>query len=436
LAALTKRWRFFLLVCLILLQTFFVLQAVTSRVPPPIYVDSALYQHGGWSITQGAVPYRDIWDITPPFTFESTTVLALLSGGNRLTLHLLSVLATSAAAVTTAMLLAEITFGLTNSAAGAVASALTLFAFAGFPLLATGGFVAKHMTLFMGVLCLYFQLKRRPLISGVFGALSVGYWLFGAMYLLLSLGLALQHGRWRAVMKTIVGTGITVLLLLLPIALWGALEIMFVEVVLAPLLLPEHSDVLPQIGRLADYLGPLLLVVVPSAVCLFPKVVQDFRRYWWVAAGLLIFLFQLLFLDFDNFPDMFQFIVFASLTVGIFAGTFRVRQVGLVVAAVLVIVIAAIVVQPESARRFRLGILSLNLEEPAPEDPPGMERIYWLNITPESCYYRRSKAHRGWAAYMQIDLSDASSCGRIGIAEALNPPYRVSTTATGESAAP
>ncbi|MUV89436.1 hypothetical protein GJ629_05605 [Halapricum sp. CBA1109] len=52
-----------------------------AKEPLFISMDSALFQHAGWYITQGAMPYTDIWDIKPPLIYGVTTLLALPPAG-------------------------------------------------------------------------------------------------------------------------------------------------------------------------------------------------------------------------------------------------------------------------------------------------------------------------------------------------------------------
>lgn len=51
---------------------------------PATATDPAFFQHTGWYILNGGIPYVDVWDVNPPLVFGLTAVLALLSGGDRL----------------------------------------------------------------------------------------------------------------------------------------------------------------------------------------------------------------------------------------------------------------------------------------------------------------------------------------------------------------
>lgn len=69
------------LVPLLAALTFYVmLPAFNLRVDP--YRDSGVFLYTGWRITQGAIPYRDMWDHKPPGVFYLNALGLLIGGGH------------------------------------------------------------------------------------------------------------------------------------------------------------------------------------------------------------------------------------------------------------------------------------------------------------------------------------------------------------------
>lgn len=165
-AAITgKYWWFVLLIGVSVIQTAATVRALLRPRPLALDIDAALFQHAGWYITQGAIPYVHIWDPTPPLSFLVPALLSLLTRGEPLALHVLSMILTSMVAVTIALLIALLTLELTGIRYAAVIAGYVMFTnypdlFSGlvFVALAVGIFAAqatprvRHMLLVM-LLC-------------------------------------------------------------------------------------------------------------------------------------------------------------------------------------------------------------------------------------------------------------------------------------------
>lgn len=95
--------------------------------PYHINKDSALFQHAGWYITQGATPYVDFWDLKPPLIYAVTTALALVADGDMHLLHLLSVALANAVVIAGVVLLGVLTHRLTDHGLASLVAGATMF---------------------------------------------------------------------------------------------------------------------------------------------------------------------------------------------------------------------------------------------------------------------------------------------------------------------
>jgi len=316
------------------------------------------------------------------------------------------------------MLLAIIIHDFTGSKLAAAAAALTMVAFYGFPRLATLGFNTKNVVVFLGVLSLYLQLKRRPALSGVFGALSVGYWNVSIVFPALALMLAFEKGGWKAGKRTLAGGLITAGVILVPVLLWGTFEAMIVEVIIAPLLLPEVAELRQHVMKFVTALGPLIWVVVPSVIVFLIISVRNLRAYWWILAGIILFSLHIFFYDFDSYPDMFTWMVFAALATGIVTGIFPKLLMRSALVLLLAAIIAVGILDPRTHPLYRLVTNPRSAEQVRAEGVPRMADIYWNQLIPETCYYRMAEIHRVWAERME-DTIFVTECDSVSISDAL-----------------
>lgn len=153
---------------------------------PPLGADTAFFQHAGWYVTTGAIPYVEIWDVKPPLTIETTTVFALLSGGDMYVLHALAVLFTTGTVVGTVVLVGSITKTMTDSLQAGFLAGLIVLTFPAYHYFAAFGFESKYPSIFFGLLGIYLLFEGRLLLSGLFAAGSAGYWQFGLLFAVLT----------------------------------------------------------------------------------------------------------------------------------------------------------------------------------------------------------------------------------------------------------
>jgi hypothetical protein len=396
----------------LLVQVLSVARAL-STAPPTTNIDAVFFEHAGWYVTQGAIPYIDIWDIKPPLAIETTTVLAVLAGGP-LALHLSSVALTAGTAVGCSLLVGVLAHRLTGDGYAALLSGCTLLAMPAFFRLSANGFRPKYLTLFFGLGALVLALRDRPLLAGIAAAASAGYWQYGAIFAALVVGIAVQHHGWRALARPLIGMALTTAVVSLPIVLSGALVPMLVEVVYVPLTTQAAQPVLQRLGKLLLYLAYAL---VPVVVGLYGLAVerQQFRRHWWVYAGAAWGGVQILF-DLDSAPDLYLLVTFLALGVALAVTRARPaprRWLGMAFAAVVLVNalwVGGFVANPvenanstDGGAAGALRTVSESVDVSRPGTPrrygiSGVRTLYWNERTPSSCHYRLSETERDWLA--------------------------------------
>lgn len=381
------------------IQLAVVLRALLQPFPPPLDVDAALFQHAGWYISQGAVPYVHIWDPTPPLSFFAAWFLSLLAGGNIMVLHVLSVLLTASVAVFSSLLIASTVALLTGNRVAGTVGGLTLYTFVLFYLHAALGFGFKHLALFCGFLAIWLVLKERPMLGGLFGAASALIWLPGAIFGLLALGILGKERQPARILRYVAGALILALLTMLPIIYRGGVPSMLTELS-SSFLASEEKDLPLRFERGLYFLQLSAILLLPAGL-MFYKALRE-RRWplWWVVAGTAIFGVQVLFFDFDNYPDLFPLMAFTALLVGLYLANARRPVRRTVIVAVLGLLLLAPVVH--------LGLRSSDEQAQVTEtrivqgqEMPTMQTLYWETIVPDSCHYRFSETEQKWLQLME-----------------------------------
>lgn len=426
-------WRRVLVVVAIASFGISILREFAAPGRPTPGTDAAFFQHAGWYITQGAVPYLHIWDIKPPMTHLTTTALATVSFGNMFVLHVLSVLLMATAGVAIVVLVGELTHRLTGDAVASLAAGLCVLTIGGFHHLAAQGFYPKYLAIALGLSGILLQYRDRPGYSGVVAALGAGYIQHAAVFSILILGLAVQrHGRDGA-RTTLLGMVATTAVVIAPILAWGAGEAMVVEVVLALLVGSEPSgplELLRRLGKglvLTGYAGIPILFGVYGLVRVGTR---DLRELWWLVAGGALYGLQIFLFDFDSYPDLFFGLVFVSIGIGLLVHTLRGRKRQAIVAMLVAVVTMSVVflggvgvVTNETVYTQSLDdsldssdtvihstvkyVEALFGAEPmrrdsvydqadTPSDRMSVTELFWTKGIPASCHYRLSGTEILW----------------------------------------
>lgn len=418
------RWLTVLLPCVVIL---FALSFVSYLVSmwPETTTDPAFFQHTGWYILNGGVPYVDVWDVNPPIVFGLTAVLAGLSGGNMVVLQTLSGILMAAVNAASVLLVGWLAYRLTDDAA-AVAAGFVVLLVPEVYLMPPVGTRAQFYALFFGLVGLAFALRDRPAAAGATAALSAGCWQPGAGFVLLVGGMAAQRSGWQGVLAAVAGTSAVVGLVAVVFAAAGALVPMGVETILAPLVGGSPYTLSGRIYSILLVLG-YGMVILPAAFYGWSHAVYD-RRHWWVPAGGLLFGLQVLFVDMDGSTDLVLWLAFVALGVAIAVAS--VSQSGLRVPTIrnrrwaVVGVLGLLVVSGpvwhvtssplQSTLQDREERATPDEELPPIKDEasvPDMQTIYWQKLTPEQCHYRLSWNEVRWIAATD-DRVDSTQCGQ------------------------
>lgn len=283
----------------------------------PALLDSIIYEYIGWFLADGGRLYVDIWEVKPPLIYEVTAVFAMVTGDDMVTYHWLLVAVTVLAAIAGALLIAQLTFMLTDNPVSAVVAGVSPYTIPLFAWRGAVGFKPKYFVILLGLLTVFAALRGRPWLSGVFGAASVGFWQLAIVFPAVAAGLLYQRRSRSALPKLVIAGSLTSILVLLPVVAWSALPEMIVEAVLTPLIAGDSA--LPK-GRV--WLA-LRVVGIPTAVAVvgFYGVVRgllvDPREYWWLAVLTAWLLLQVSVLDFDAAPDLLPLLAVLSIGVGL-----------------------------------------------------------------------------------------------------------------------
>lgn len=379
--------------------------AIGRFVREPFYVstDSALFQHAGWYIAQGATPYVDFFDVKPPLIYAVTTGLAFLTGGNMAALHVLSVALASAAVVGGVVVVGLLAYRLTNDAGASLLAGATTFVLPSLYLFPSAGIRPKYLAFLFGATALLLAVSDRPTASGAAGAMGAAFWQLGAPIALLVVAMGWQRDGARAAGRTVLGGGLVAVAVIAPFVLAGLTVPLFVEAVLTPVVAVEQYTVQGRLFEIVLELGYGVLVLPVGALGWFLAAREDLARYWWVGAGGAVYALQL-FLEFQGGIEAVLLLLFLSLGVGLLYATARTpARRRLLVGLVVVLAVGSLVwtsspVAPGEAtveERYEATSVPNYESLPAtPEDAPSMQTIYWEQRRPERCHYRFGQKQR------------------------------------------
>lgn len=413
----------------------------------PLRADSAFYQHAGWYITQGAVPYVSFWDPKPPLNFTYALLVAHLGGGEPLAVHVLHLILNGGIVVGVSILLAKLTTQLTEEpVAGAVAGVSPII-LPGWIYFAVQGYRPKYLLIFFGLAGLLLAYQERYTSAAMASVLAAGFWHGGILFVALTLGVIIDRtlfdkksGLWNAVKSALLGYTLGALAVFGPILYWGTVREMIIEMVLPLVIIPGETSSLPLLlfkGVKGFGFGSVFFLVgVYGLVRVAPS---RFRSQWWVVIGATVSVLQVFILDFDNVPDLFLGLVFLSIGIGLVAAYHhsvrRVICVGLSIIIMFNVVLSGGMGimrpsmlpdgDPEDVSLVRagesladsVGIQHGTQEEDSKRLPQEyrrsyMETIYWEQVSPPGCHYRVGGMHLRWIQVLNKSL-DERTCGSI-----------------------
>jgi len=382
--------------------------------------DSALFQHAGWYVLEGATPYVDFFDVKPPLVYAVTTVLAALSGGDMAVLHLLSVAVATAAVGAGVVLVGVLTHRLTGDGTAAYAAGVSLFVFPTVYAFPSLGIRPKYFAFCLGVGALVWAVDDRPGASGAAAAASAGFWQLGVLVAALVVAVGYRRGGRRGAGLAVGGGVAVAAAVVAPFVAAGLAVPLVVETVIAPVYAVERYTLA---GRLLDAVvevglaGVALLAV--GAYGWLRALDRAASRYWWVAAGGGVYALQTL-LEMQGAIELVFLFAFVGVGVGAVVAGRRTADRRLRVLAVVVLLAAANgywaagpvtpVKDGMETARESVGVSDYERLPERPADAPSMSTVYWEKRRPERCHYRFGKKQRYFAAETGSSL-EKSRCG-------------------------
>lgn len=368
-----------------------------SQSPFYIHKDSALFQHAGWYIGQGARLYVDIWDLKPPLIYAVTTVLAVLSGGDMHLLHLISIAVAVATNIAGVTLVGVLTHRLTDDGVASVVAGATIFGITTVYMFPFAGIRPKYFAFLCTVAGLLLAVEDRPFASGVVAAMGAAFWQLGGLVAVLVVGMGFQRGGRRGALRTL-GGGVTMAVVtVLPFALTGDLVPLFVEAVLAPVYGVTRYTIPGRLLKFVIELGPGVLAVPLGVYGWGVALRDDYREYWWIAVGGMLYLLQV-FLEFQGAIEMILLFVFLALGVGLLVSSASRPSRKWLLAGCIVLLVVTSFHWNESDHTPVKDAVETEYEDwdvpnyqslpPDPEGWPSMQTIYWEKRKPEYCHYR------------------------------------------------
>ena len=421
-------------------QLYFFLTITLDSTRPPMAPDAGIFQHLGWYLTRGGRLYVDAWEPKLPLSYETTEILALLSGGDMYRLHLFSVILMSGAVCAIVGLVVRLVYDITGDDIAAPLAGLSMFLLPGFAVRPAYGFKAKYLLVLCGLLAIYLYTRGYPALSGVAAAASVGYWQAGAIFPLIVVGLAIQRRDARALERVVAGgLGFTVVMLLPVFLVWHSASEMVVQALLVPLQTEEHASLLARLVAGVvhfKWAAPFVLLgglglAHTARCCLTDTDGAVGRTEWWIPVGAAWFAFLILFVDFETggYTDLIPGLAFVAIGIGMVATVLRDRQQAqylcVALALVLVVNVAVLgsvgVVFTPVATLGPVPMSDLETHDlPAAygeaEPVPDVRYIYWQQIEPATCHYRLSVMELRWLD--RVDSSVDRRCLDFGTARA------------------
>jgi hypothetical protein len=138
-------------------------------------------------------------------SFETTAVLAWVSGGDVRLFHLLCVAATSLAAVGVVVLVGAHVLDRTDDAVAAVTAGLAMDFVVAYHLRAGYGFKTKYFVALAALAAFWFLAHDRPFLGGLAAAAAIGFWQLGVVIPVLAIAVVFQRGTRRDVARIAAG---------------------------------------------------------------------------------------------------------------------------------------------------------------------------------------------------------------------------------------
>lgn len=313
-----RGWLAALVAAAVAVQGTALARVLPGSQPPPLG-DSIIFEYYGWRLLRGDQLYVDLWEVKPPTSFQTTAALALLSGGDPIVYHLLTVAATCAVVVGSVALVGVLVERVTGDRRAAVVGGLAVFAHPVVFMRATYGFKSKYLVVLAGLLSVYLLLRDRHLAGGAAAAAATGYWQFGIGFPAVALALGAQRGGRGGVARVVVGGAGFSALTLGPVVVRGNLVPMLSQTVLAPLLVGGAWPLGRRLVWLVTLLGlpGLAALLLGAGGVALVLTSTDRQRCWWIAAVWGWFLAHLTLVNVDYYGDLVPLMMLNGIPVGV-----------------------------------------------------------------------------------------------------------------------
>lgn len=429
----TERWFLGLIVVIAVLQLFSYLRYYSSHTFREGLVEDPLtFELTGRYILNGGRLYVDVWEPKPPLSFETAAFLALLSFGDTTVLHLLGLAASLVAIIGIALVIALLTYDLTDDLLAAVIAGLVPFVLPAFHYTANRGFHDKYFVVFAGMLAIYFAVKDRPTASGGAAAVAVGYVQLGAIYPVLALSIAWTRGGRRQVGRAIAGFVLVAAVILAPIVFWGVENQMVAQAVLIPFIVEGGVKSTFHIASLSYRVllhfsyGVIVALVGAYGLRYVP---YRYRGGWWIPVGGVWTLATVLLFEFDGANDLFMGLGFLAVSVGLFAATARPTGRRILSGVIVAVVTTSVVfqggfgvlfggddpvvkqigkeIQEDMAGSGGEGSVQIDSGKSTGSDSKRVTRLIERYPTPSTLYWNQKQPRNCW--YLLPDSGDLQS---------------------------
>lgn len=374
----------------------------------PFYLtaDSALFQHAGWYIGQGATPYVDFWDLKPPLIYAVTTVLATLSLGNMAALHLLSIAVSLAVILAGVVAVGLLTHRLTGDGLASLVAGATVFVVPTLYTFPYAGIRPKYFAFCCGAGALLLAVDDRPVAAGAVAAAGAGFWQLTAGIAPLVVAMSYDRRGLGGAARALAGGVAVSAAVVLPFVLAGLTVPLFTQAVVAAALGGAQNTLPEQLLEFVLELSAGVFLLPLGGYGIYRACRADWRRYWWVAVGASVYLLAM-FVNMEGSIDTVLLLPFLAVGVGYLVATVDgpprpdwPEAETLLVAAVAVMALSGLywtTTAPTPVKDRIEGVQeSVGVEDFPPEydrplDAVTLETIYWKKQRPETCHYRLSK---------------------------------------------
>jgi len=344
-------------------------------------------------VSNGAVPYLDIWDVKPPLVLETTAVVALIARDDMMNLHRLCSFITVLAALSSLLLVGIAVTEITGECISSSVVCLCILAYGPFVFLGWLGFSPKLFSLLFGLLALRLSQKEYFFLGGIAAGASSLFYQFGAVFLGVILIQEYQNRRNSGLLA--LGALGTFSVSLMPILTKGAIKPMVHQTVLSHLLIRESISLGERLTKILGFMsGVSISLLVLGIIGLLVASLRDpkWRTFFFLSC---IFSIQVLFLDLDGGADLVFLLFFSATGLGWLTSKLPVK-----IRAVLLPTFSLLVTFTLVGHRQEISNWMLPTgNEPSLENRaglPGMTYILLNRYIPPSCHYRLSSLEREW----------------------------------------